>query len=526
MTFLTPNSSSYCVSQATRLLLATLLLPTLLTPPLHAADSPGTSVAYVNHDFSAWAPFFEDRLAPTAVGYAFVALQSGRIVASGSGGWARAPWEKEHPNVSFTLQTKMPIASVSKTITAVGLLKLWEEKNGSFGLDDSFWPYLKKILPTVDETVKTVTIRQLLTHRSGIETEFHDPGGAEKVLSSPTVSPPGSKFAYNNGNFYLVRLLIEQISGMEYTLYMQQHVLQPMGIRKMSTRAQGAKPTLAYLSPEERKPGFLWTEDFTPRAGAEGWWASALDLARFLRAIRSYKLLSPTTTQMMLSEGLGWVPSGEADNPPGYWHNGGWYGSDGIHSGGISSAIYHFKDGVDAVLLVNSQYTDAARLVYTDAARLAWNAWLLHSLAVEEEGLDDSFVLPAEDARIQGFLALLQTTSGIRNIGYWTNQRDSVEWAVDVPQAGRYQVEAQYACPAAQAGSTFRVEAPYSAGNVTGVVAATGGWDQFKTVSLPGSLFLRAGRQKLRVRVQTMAHEAVMNLQGLILRGLTADNGS
>ncbi|MDQ2730268.1 MAG: serine hydrolase [Armatimonadota bacterium] len=519
--------STLCPLSA-RILPATLLLPTLLLlpSPTHAADPPTAPAAmtataaapapipHVNHDWSAWAPFLEDRLAPE-VGYAFVALQSGRVITSGSGGWARAPWEKQDPNIPFTLRTEMPIASVSKTITAVGLLKLWEEKNGDFRLDDPFWPLLRKIFPTADETVKTVTIRQLLTHRSGIEAEFHDQDGAEKILSSPTVSLPGSKFAYNNGNFYLVRLLIEQISGIEYTAYMQEHVLRKLGIRGMTNRAEAHAPTLAYLAAAEKKPGFLWTEDFTPRAGAEGWWGSVLDLARFLRGFSAHKVLSPATTDMMLTEGLGWYPAGAADRPAGYWHNGGWSASDGISSGGISSAIFHFRDGVDAVLFVNSQDIDAARLLS--------NAWLFHPLTVESAQPDGGLVLPAEEGRVLGGLAQLQTSGGIENIGYWTDQRDRVMWAVDVPEAGPYRVEARYACPEAQAGSTFRVEVSPSAEGITGVVAATGGWDQFGVATLPGTLFLHAGRQKLQVQVLSIPHAAVMNLQGLTLRPVNGD---
>ena len=51
----------------------------------------------------------------------------GKVVAKGAEGWARAPWEKEHPSVKWTVDKPMGVASVSKTITAVSLLKLWEE---------------------------------------------------------------------------------------------------------------------------------------------------------------------------------------------------------------------------------------------------------------------------------------------------------------------------------------------------------------------------------------------------------------
>ena len=80
-------------------------------------------------------------------GYAFEVLHKGKVVAKGAEGWARAPWEPDHPSVKWTLDKPMGVASVSKTITAVALLKLWEETDQKFSLDEAFWPHIKAICP-------------------------------------------------------------------------------------------------------------------------------------------------------------------------------------------------------------------------------------------------------------------------------------------------------------------------------------------------------------------------------------------
>ena len=99
-----------------------------------------------------------------AGGYACLAIDHGKTVASFAEGWARAPWEKTDRKVKWTIDTRMSIASVSKTVTAVALLKLWEESQGSgrpFSLDEPFWTHINRMVPDADPEVKTITIRQI-----------------------------------------------------------------------------------------------------------------------------------------------------------------------------------------------------------------------------------------------------------------------------------------------------------------------------------------------------------------------------
>jgi alpha-L-fucosidase len=139
---------------------------------------------------------------------------------------------------------------------------------------------------------------------------------------------------------------------------------------------------------------------------------------------------------------------------------------------------------------------------------------------VEKPGADGHFWLPAADADIHGEHAQLESKGGQPNIGYWTDVHDTVSWRLAVPQSGDYKVRLIYACEPASEGSTFQVvaaskDAPES--RLNGVVTATNGWDDFRSMELDGSLHLEAGTVTLRVIPVTMPHGAVMNLRAIEL---------
>jgi hypothetical protein len=153
-----------------------------------------------------------------AGGYAVQVFHHGKLVAEGAEGWARLPSEPQDPSVKWTRDTIMGIASVSKTVSAVALLKLWEETGHKFSLDAPFWPYIKRVCPTASAEVKRVTIRQVLTHRSGFPKmdDALTPRDLEKLLNRPLAHPPGTFPEYQNNNYYIVHLLIEEIGHVPY----------------------------------------------------------------------------------------------------------------------------------------------------------------------------------------------------------------------------------------------------------------------------------------------------------------------
>ncbi|HSK85928.1 MAG TPA: serine hydrolase domain-containing protein, partial [Rubrobacter sp.] len=143
---------------------------------------------------------------------------------------------------------RIGIGSISKTMTAVGLMQLWEQ--GLFGLDDPVNNQLKNYeVNRPDRAAPPVTIRHMLTHTAGIGemrglTDIFRPViglGAEPGKPVPTpakyypkglrsVMPPGTKWAYSNHAYNTLGQLVEDISGEPFIEYMRRQVFEPLGM--------------------------------------------------------------------------------------------------------------------------------------------------------------------------------------------------------------------------------------------------------------------------------------------------------
>lgn len=134
-----------------------------------------------------------------------------------------------------TPETVYLIGSTFKTMSTVALLQLMDQ--GKFKLDDPVSKYLDFTIPG-DDPKNPVTFRHLLTHTSGLEGDF----GAVPVWTNAPVMPLDewvrtklkvahpvmTKVEYSNAAFTLVGYLVEKISGVPYTKYMQEHVWTPL----------------------------------------------------------------------------------------------------------------------------------------------------------------------------------------------------------------------------------------------------------------------------------------------------------
>jgi CubicO group peptidase (beta-lactamase class C family) len=245
-----------------------------------------------------------------AVGFSYAIVQSGQLIKSGAQGWARAPWEAKQPNIALTTTKRMTVASISKPITAVAVMKLVEQKKLS--LDSKFYPLIKDKFPKAGKGVENVTIRQLLNHKSGLKPGIGCGDNLPNLLLQGTPWDDGIR-PYENSNFCLLREVIEKVSGQNYVNY-------------------------------------VWG-DFSKTCSAYGWSASAIDLAKFLAYVRYHKVLSKPTTDQMLSEGLGWQKT-VGTRGTYYQHGGDWIGPE---KKGFTGVIMHFPDNIDAVLLVNTR---------------------------------------------------------------------------------------------------------------------------------------------------------------------------
>lgn len=230
------------------------------------------------------------RAAAGAYGITFAVVRDGGVEWSGTSGRARDGTSRLQPDQPFV------IGSVTKTYVAATILQLGEE--GRLDLDDR----LSEHLPKLRTFGRTATLRQLLDHTSGFADVFNDttrrgleehpelPWAAEQILGSVHAPwyEPGEGWAYANTNYYLLGLVIEQVTGRSLADEVGTRFLEPLGLRQ--TRL---------LSGADDEDGLL------PAAWATIFWASgamsasAADLARWGDALYGGDVLSRRSLEAM-----------------------------------------------------------------------------------------------------------------------------------------------------------------------------------------------------------------------------------
>lgn len=145
--------------------------------------------------------------------------------------------EHQVPN---TLDTKFRIWSLTKSFTAMAILMLKEQKR--LRLDDPISKYLTE--QKKQKRLEGITIAHLLGHTSGLAnytsmSEYNQTLNKLKltkqemvqlIVSEPPDFMPGTSFAYCNSGYYLLGMIIENISGMTYEAYITSNILHPLGM--------------------------------------------------------------------------------------------------------------------------------------------------------------------------------------------------------------------------------------------------------------------------------------------------------
>jgi CubicO group peptidase (beta-lactamase class C family) len=195
--------------------------------------------------------------------------------------------------------TVFSIGSISKAVTAVGAMLLVED--GKIRLDDAIGKYL----PALPPAWHPITIRQLMTHTSGIPAVQKVPTFAaalQEAASQPLRFSPGTDQEYNNFNFAIIGQLIEAVSGAPYLEYMQRRVFTPL--RMSSTGVNVASPNRATgysIGPKKLRqaaPDFVAGGYGVPSGGLE---STLNDLLKLEAALWQQKLMKVVTYRQMLA---------------------------------------------------------------------------------------------------------------------------------------------------------------------------------------------------------------------------------
>jgi D-alanyl-D-alanine carboxypeptidase len=216
-------------------------------------------------------------------------------------------------DVPMTVDTLIPIGSVTKQFTAAAILQLRDQ--GKLSLDDE----ITKWLPDFQTRGNKVTLRHLLSHTSGIgelgemlelramrlmhnATATRD--DVYKVINRhPFQFPTGTMEIYSNSNFWLLGLIIEKASGMTYEEYVEKKVFKPLGMtRSMYCNNSENVPRRAYgygmrSGMPRRGPDIVHTGTYA--AGALC--STAKDMIRWLQALHGGKVLSPKSYAEMIT---------------------------------------------------------------------------------------------------------------------------------------------------------------------------------------------------------------------------------
>ena len=251
-------------------------------------------------------------------------------IRNGAIDWAHAYGVTSLHGAPASTNTLFGAASIAKPVTALGVLKLVEE--GKIDLDANANQYLKrwKIPENQFTAQKQVTVRELLNHTSGIGThygEIYDPGAplptllqllnGEKPAKTVPVrveDVPGTKFAYSNGGYLVLYLLIEDVTGESFAQYMKQNVFDPVGM-KDSTFDAPLPPEWQLHAATAYGADGKWavppSKFVEPNLAAGGLWSTPTDLARLLIEVtreyngKSHKILHQQTVREMLSPAMG-----------------------------------------------------------------------------------------------------------------------------------------------------------------------------------------------------------------------------
>lgn len=244
-------------------------------------------------------------------------VKNGKVVLSTFAGTA----DIQH-SVLVNSNTVFPIYSCTKAFTGVAIMQLVED--GKLDLDAPISRYLNDL----PEAWKPITVKQLLTHVSGLPNilrlldpiTYGLPAGVteddlwKKTRSLPLTSAVGERFSYNQTNYALLGKIIDKLSGKPFAEVFEERQFQIAGMRRTSFGDSrdvipNKTPTYRYvrsidgekLSDEKLVIDYA---EFPPfRRTASGMNSSAEDLARWIIALQQGKLLKKSALDTLWRAG-------------------------------------------------------------------------------------------------------------------------------------------------------------------------------------------------------------------------------
>ena len=243
--------------------------------------------------------------------------------------------------ISNHLHTKFATASAGKTFVAVGILQLIQKKK--LDLNATIGELLYVDWHSIDPNI---TVRQLLTHTSGIPDYFDESVMDDYAelwrnfpnyrirknrdllplfIGKPMMYPAGKRFQYNNTGFVVLALILEEIGKVPFDVYLKDKVFDPAGMENTGYYELDRLPkNCAYNYIWDKERNEYYTNIYSVDAkgtGAGGAFTTVLDIEKFWESLLNGRLLSKALVDEMLK-----VQAYDNENSYGY---GMWLTDDG-----------------------------------------------------------------------------------------------------------------------------------------------------------------------------------------------------
>jgi D-alanyl-D-alanine carboxypeptidase len=279
----------------------------------------------------------------------------------------------------------MQIGSITKQFTAAAILRLAER--GLLSVDDR----IEKFVPEFDPRGRTVTLRHLMQHTSGLPRDwykFGEPFPFDKYFSDiprgyviaainaqPFDFATGSKWSYSNAGYMLLGYAIESITGRQYAEFFHHEFALPLGLIDTGVCGMFNLPLpdgyglfggTPVRLPAERPSGYIGSGSLCSTASDLTRWAHLLATGQVLLPASYAKMTTPLSQFVRYGFGL------ELSNfvgQPAVWHNGG--------IGGYLSYLFYFPQRDIAVAVIINAWpapTDYGRVIADAVANAALGA--------------------------------------------------------------------------------------------------------------------------------------------------------
>jgi CubicO group peptidase (beta-lactamase class C family) len=224
----------------------------LLSAPLSAQNPADRDIDAVFAEFDV----------PGSVGCALGVARDGEFLYKKGYGYANLDW-----GIPITPSTVFYVGSVSKQFTAAAIALLAHE--GKLDLDDD----IRKFLPEMPLRDPRVTIRQVVHHISGVPDmyrvmqqhglstwdRFTREQALELLARQELDFPPGERYSYSNGGYFLLSMIVERASGRSLREYTTEKIFAPLGMTNTHFHDDPVhivpRRAMSYLPRKERDQG-------------------------------------------------------------------------------------------------------------------------------------------------------------------------------------------------------------------------------------------------------------------------------